>query len=67
MSNIKLKVGCHEYDRTRALIDGTVKFDGFDASFFESTGLVSTVIEHMVRDQAYDVAELGLTFYLRTL
>src|SRR5690349_9493936 len=36
MNKLKLTVGCYEYDRTRALFDGTVKFDGVDASF-EST------------------------------
>lgn len=66
MSQLQLKVGCHAYDRTRALFDGTVKFDGVDASF-EGDGLVSDIFERMVRHRAYDVSELGLTFYLRTL
>ncbi len=30
MSNLKLKVGCYQYDRVRALFDSTVKFDGVD-------------------------------------
>ncbi|QUQ63225.1 4,5-dihydroxyphthalate decarboxylase [Kutzneria sp. CA-103260] len=55
-----------EYDRTRALFDGSVRIEGVDATF-ESGRLASDVFERMVRDQAFDVAELGLTFYLRTL
>ncbi len=27
MSNLKLKVGCHEYDRVRALFDGKGKLN----------------------------------------
>lgn len=65
MNNPKLKVGCHQYDRTRALFDGTVKFNGINASF-ESTQLLD-IFENMVRHQAFDFSELGMTFYLRTL
>lgn len=63
---MKLHIGCMEYDRTRALFDGTVRIEGVDATF-ESAPLASGIFERMVRDQAFDVAELGLTFYLRTL
>lgn len=66
MNKLKLKVGCWPYDRTRALHDGTVKFEGVDASF-ESGRLVSDIFQKMLREQAFDVSELGLTFYLRTL
>ena len=65
MNNLKLKVGCYDYDRTRAFFDGTVKFDGIDASF--ETAWISEIFEKMIRHQAFDVAELGLSFYLRTL
>ena len=66
MSNLELRIGCHPYDVTRALFDGTVKIDGLDATF-ESAALVSDIFERMVRHRAFDVAELGLSFYLRTL
>lgn len=66
MPELKVKVGCREYDRTRALFDGTAKIGGVDASF-ESAPIVSEIFERMVRHHAFDVAELGLTFYLRTL
>jgi 4,5-dihydroxyphthalate decarboxylase len=66
MNKLKLTVGCYEYDRTRALFDGTVKFDDVDASF-ESALIVSNLFERMIRERAFDVAELGMTYYLRTL
>lgn len=66
MSDLKLKIGCTEYDHAHALFDGTVKIDGVDAKF-ESAKIVSDIFERMVRNQEYDASELGLTFYLRTL
>jgi len=66
MTDLKLKVGCMNYDRTRPLFDGRAAIDGVDASF-ESAPIVSDIFERMVRHRAFDVAELGLTFYLRTL
>lgn len=66
MSNLKLKIGCWNYDCTRALIDGTVKIDGVDASF-EGGRIVTEIFERMIRQRAFDVSELGMTYYLRTL
>jgi hypothetical protein len=66
MSDLKLKIGTHRYDTTRALFDGAAAIEGVDAAF-KSTTIVSDVFERMIREQAYDVAELGWTFYLRTL
>ena len=66
MNDLKLKIGCYHYDHTRALFDDTVKIDGIDATF-ESAPIVSEIFERMVRQRAFDVSELGLTYYLRTL
>ncbi|TPG16404.1 4,5-dihydroxyphthalate decarboxylase [Sphingomonas koreensis] len=66
MSGIELKIGCTRYDHVRALFDGSVQIEGVDATF-EDAKIVSDIFEKMVRDHAYDVSELGLTFYLRTL
>lgn len=45
-----------------------MRIDGVDAAFEgDRARLVSDIFEGMVRDRAFDVAELGLTFYLRTL
>lgn len=66
MSNLRLKIAFWNYDRTRPLTDGTVKFDGVDASF-SSARIVSEIFERMIRQHEFDVSELGLTYYLRTL
>jgi 4,5-dihydroxyphthalate decarboxylase len=66
MSESKLQIGFGEYDRTRVLVDGTVKIEGVDASF-HSNRIVTEVFAGMIRDCTYDVAELGLTYFLRTM
>jgi hypothetical protein len=66
MTNLKLNVAFGEYDRTRPLADGTVKIEGVDASFHTSR-IVTEVFAGMVRDRAYDVSELGLSYFLRTM
>lgn len=66
MSDLKLKIAFWNYDRTHALTDGTVKIDGVDASF-TSARIVSEIFERMIRQREFDVSELGLTYYLRTL
>lgn len=66
MADLTLKLACWTYDRTRALMDGRVKPEGI-ALEFESPRQVGQIMERMVRDRAYDVAEIGWTYYLRTL
>lgn len=66
MSDLRLEVGGNIYDHTRALFDGTVKINGVDASF-GSAPIVSDIFERMIRQRAFDVSELEMTYYLRTL
>ena len=66
MDKIKLTVGCSPYDRVRALFDGEVGFEGIDATF-KSARIVSEIFERMIRQHEFDVSELGMTYYLRTL
>ena len=66
MGDLRLKVAFWDYDRTRALADGTVKIDGVDATF-HSARIVSEIFEGMIRQREFDVSELGMTYYLRTL
>ncbi len=61
----KLDIAFWNYDRTKLLADGTVKIDGVDASF-HSARIVPEIFEAMVRRRAYDVSELGMTYFLRT-
>ncbi len=65
MSDSKLDVAFWNYDRTWLLADGTVKIDGVDAAF-HSARIVPEIFEAMIRKRAYDVSELGLTYFLRT-
>lgn len=66
MAGIRLRIGTARYDHTRALFDGSVRVDGAEA-IFESLGIVSEIFEEAIRNRGFDVAELGLTFYLRSL
>jgi len=65
MTDRKLDIAFWTYDRTRLLADGTVKIDGADATF-HSGRIVTEIFEAMVRRRAYDVSELGMTYFLRT-
>lgn len=65
MTNHKLDIASWNYDRTRLLADGTVEIDGVDATF-QSARIVPQIFEGMIRQRAYDVSELGMTYFLRT-
>ena len=64
MSDIGLDIAFWQYDRTRALADGTVTIPGVQARF-HSAPIVTQIFEGIVRGQ-FQVAELGLTYFLRT-
>ena len=66
MDDPELRIGLFPYDHVRALFDGTVTIDGVAASF-TGARIVTEIFEAMIRRQAFDVAELGWTYYLRTL
>lgn len=66
MTNPALTVGCFEYDTTRALFDGSVREDGIDVTMGTAATLPE-IFDRLIRGNAFDVAELGLTFYLRLL
>jgi 4,5-dihydroxyphthalate decarboxylase len=63
---LKLNFAFWNYDRTRALTDGSVGIEGVELTY-RSDVIVSDIFEKMVRGREFDVSELGLTFYLRTL
>ena len=66
MNTVKLDIAFWNYDRTRALADGSVKIDGVDATF-HSARIVTEIFERMIRQRAFDVSELGMTYFLRTM
>ena len=65
MSDLKLDIAFANYDRTRALADGTVKVDGVDADF-HTARIVTEIFERMVASREFDVSELGMSYFLRT-
>ncbi|OZM80148.1 4,5-dihydroxyphthalate decarboxylase [Pseudonocardia sp. MH-G8] len=61
-----LTVGAMRYDTTAALFDGAVTVPGYDVEM--RTGpVVPDLFARMMRDREFDVSELGMGFYLRTL
>ena len=66
MSDTKLDIAFWSYDRTRALVDGSVKIAGADATYHTSR-IVTEIFEGMIKDCKFDVSELGLTYFLRAI
>jgi hypothetical protein len=65
MANLKLDIAFWDYDRTRALADGTTKIEGVDA-MYHSAPIVTEIFERMIGERKFDVSELGMTYFLRT-
>ncbi|WP_420227293.1 ABC transporter substrate-binding protein [Pigmentiphaga litoralis] len=61
MAKLKLSFGCWNYDRTRALLDGTVQPDGIDLNYLNMP--VEETFFRMLRNQEFDVAEMSLSSY----
>jgi 4,5-dihydroxyphthalate decarboxylase len=64
MDDLALDVAVFGYEHTAALLDGRVKIEGVDATW-HTAGLISDIFQGMAQG-AYDVAEFGLTYFLRT-
>lgn len=72
MRDLALTIAAFRYDTTRALFDGTVDVGGLDgveriSTTMATAATVPEIFEDMIRHERFDVAELGLTFYLRML
>jgi len=65
MAKLKLILGCWHYDRTRALADGGVEADGIELDY-RSAPQVGAIMERAMKGE-FDVSELGITYYLRSL
>jgi ABC-type nitrate/sulfonate/bicarbonate transport system substrate-binding protein len=59
-----LKIASYVYEHTQALFDGRVGVGGGVEATFETAPLVSDIFRGMIEGR-YDVAELGLTYFLR--
>jgi 4,5-dihydroxyphthalate decarboxylase len=65
MSKLKLTLGCWNYDRTRALADGSISPDGIEINYLDMP--VEETFFRMIRFQEFDVAELSLSSYAVSL
>ena len=65
MSRLKLSLGCWDYDRTRALMDGSVQPDGIDLTYLNMP--VEETFFRMLRYREFDVAEMSLSSYTVSL
>jgi len=65
MSRLRLTLACWNYDRTRALADGSVRPEGIDLDYL---GLeVEETFFRMLRHREFDIAEMSLSSYAVTL
>lgn len=65
MGRIQLTFACGDYDRTRALEDGSVAVDGVDLTYLRLP--VEETFFRMLRHREFDVAEMSLSTYAATL
>ncbi|MGY4652372.1 ABC transporter substrate-binding protein [Mycobacterium sp. URHB0021] len=65
MSNLHLTLACGDYDRTRALEDGSVRADGIDLTYLRLP--VEETFFRMLRHREFDIAEMSLSTYVATL
>ncbi|MEU0966255.1 ABC transporter substrate-binding protein [Streptomyces sp. NPDC005917] len=65
MSRLHLTFACGDYDRTRALEEGTVRPDGIDLTYLRLP--VEETFFRMMRHQEFEVAEMSLSSYVLSL
>ena len=61
MSKLRMSLGCWNYDRTRALMDGSVQPQGIDLNYLNMP--VEETFFRMLRHQEFDAAEMSLSSY----
>ena len=65
MTKLKLTFGCWDYDRTRAVMDDTVRPDGIELNSLNMP--VEETFFRMLRHREFDVAEMSLSSYTVSL
>lgn len=65
MPRLKLTLACWNYDRTRALADGSVSPDGIDLTYLNLP--VEETFFRMLRYREFEVAEMSLSSYTLSL
>jgi len=61
MAKLKLTLACGNYDRTRALIDGTVRPEGIDLNYLPLTP--GETFWRMLNNEEFDASEMSLSTY----
>jgi 4,5-dihydroxyphthalate decarboxylase len=65
VARLRLTLACGDYDRTRALEEGTVRPDGIDLTYLRLP--VEEIFFRMTRHREFEVAELSLSTYALSL
>ena len=65
MSKLGMTLACWDYDRTRALLDGTVQAAGIDLNYLNMP--VEETFFRMLRHREFDAAEMSLSSYTVSL
>ena len=61
MSKLRLSLACWNYDRTRALMDGSVRPEGIELTYLDLP--VEETFFRMLRHREFDAAEMSLSSY----
>lgn len=65
MSKLQLSLACWDYDRTRALADGSVRPEGIDLIY--NSLFVEETFFRMLRNREFDAAEMSMSSYCVSL
>jgi 4,5-dihydroxyphthalate decarboxylase len=65
MNRVRLTLACWDYDRTRALADGSVQPDGIDLVYLAQP--VEETFFRMLRHREFDCSEMSLSSYVASL
>jgi len=65
MAKLRLSLACWDYDRTRALVDGSVRAEGIDLVCLNLP--VEETFFRMLRKREFDCAEMSLSSYVLSL
>ena len=65
MAKLRLSLGCWNYDRTRALMDGSIQPDGIDLNYLNMP--VEETFFRMLRHKEFEAAEMSLSSYCVSL
>src|ERR1700739_3848120 len=61
MAKLRMTLACWDYDRTRALADGSVQPEGIDLNYLNLH--VEETFFRMLRHREFDAAEMSLSSY----